>query len=68
MNRHPPTMLVLAARDDVIRRSSASLLYDVRSLTPDRVLFDAFVRDVSIALRVAGRSDLAVLTDAVVAN
>lgn len=68
MNRHPPTLLVIAARDDVIRRSSASLLYDVRSLTPDRALFDAFVRDVGVALRAAGRADLAVLTDRVVAN
>lgn len=45
-----PTMLVLACRDDVIRRGSASILFDVRSLTPLPRSFDRFVLDVAAAL------------------
>jgi hypothetical protein len=57
--RHPPTMLVLCARDDAVRRGAVSLLVDVRSLAPDRAAFDAFLRDVSDALRRAGHEELA---------
>lgn len=56
-------MLVICARDDAIRRGTVSLLHDVRSLTPDRAAFDAFIRDVAIALRVMGKDELARLAD-----
>ena len=49
--RHTPTMLVLAARDDAIKRGTVSLLVDIRSLTPNREAFDLFLRDVESALR-----------------
>lgn len=56
-------MLVIAARDDVVKRRSISLLHDIRSLTPDRKAFDAFLRDVAAALRVALKDELAGLVD-----
>lgn len=57
--RPTPTMLVLCARDDAIRRGTVSLLHDVRSLTPDRAAFDLFLADVASALRRSGYEQLA---------
>lgn len=54
-----PTMLVVVCRDDIIRRGSASILFDIRSLTPRREEFNRFVGDVASALRRAGHDALA---------
>jgi hypothetical protein len=57
--RHTPTMLVIAARDDAIKRGSVALLVDIASLTPDRRAFDLFLVDVEWALRRAQYEGLA---------
>ena len=53
-------MLVVACRDDILRRGAASILFDIRSLTPRQEDFNAFVWDVASALRREGREDLAI--------
>lgn len=55
-----PTLLVICCRDDIVRRGSASILFDIRSLTPLQEAFDAFVLDVERALARAGHAALAV--------
>lgn len=52
-------MLVIAARDDAIKRGSVALLHDIRALTPNREAFDLFLRDVEDALRRAQYEQLA---------
>jgi hypothetical protein len=54
-----PTMLVIVCRDDILRRGSASVLFDINLLVVRRIEFQAFVRDVAAALRRADRPDLA---------